>query len=121
MMDTLHAGEQKTSGLACPAPNASDLTRGFNVSVLVSGVRCTLSYVVLPFLVPVLGFAPGVGPALGLLIGVVAIAANAWSFRRFWKTTHPWRPAALAVHALIIVFLAVLIVIDLGSLTGLTG
>lgn len=120
-METLHAGEQQTGSLACPAPNASDLTRGFNLSVLVSGVRCTLSYVVLPFLVPVLGFAPGVGPALGLLIGSVAIAANAWSFRRFWRSDHPWRRPALVVHALIIVFLAVLISIDLGSLTGLTG
>lgn len=120
-MDTLHAGEPKTSGLSCPAPNAADLTRGFNVSVLVSGVRCTLSYVVLPFLLPVLGFAPGVGPALGLLIGAVAIAANAWSFRRFWKSNHPWRRPVLVVHALIIVFLAVLISIDLGSLAGVTG
>ena len=30
-------------------------------SMIVSGVRCTLAYVVLPFVAPLIGLAPGVG------------------------------------------------------------
>jgi uncharacterized membrane protein len=42
-----------------------------------------LTYVALPFLLPLLGFAPGIGPILGITIGIVAIAANVYSMRRF--------------------------------------
>lgn len=95
---------------------AQDLTRGFNVSILVSGIRCTLAYVVLPFLLPTLGLAPGVGPTLGLAIGTVAILANLWSLRRFVRSAHPWRRVAAAVHIGVIGLLAVLMIIDLSAL-----
>ena len=91
-------------------------TRAFNVSVLISGVRCTLAYVVLPFLLPVLGLAPGVGPILGVPIGVIAIAANAVSIRRFWRVRHPWRRPVTAVHIAVIALLVVMLVIDVSAL-----
>jgi len=116
-MDTAHT-QRTDSVVACTPPlQGSDVTRGFNLSILVSGIRCTLSYVVLPFLIPFLGLAPGVGPASGLAIGIVAIAANAWSIRRFWRARHPWRGAATAVHLGVIGLLVVLVAIDIGNLT----
>ncbi|MDX1690370.1 MAG: hypothetical protein R3290_05040 [Acidimicrobiia bacterium] len=113
-IDTTDTGAPAAS---CP-PTPAQVARGFNVSVIVSGIRCTLSYVVLPFVVPFLGLAPGVGPGLGIAIGVVAIAANLWSIRRFWQARHPWRRVATAVHVGIIAFLGVLLVLDVGALTG---
>lgn len=92
--------------------------RAFNVSLLISAVRCTLSYVVLPFALPLLGLAPGVGPILGVTIGVVAIAANVYSIRRFWSTGHPWRRPITVLHVGVIALLVVLIVVDLGALLG---
>ena len=59
--------------------------------MLVSGVRCVLAYVALPFVTPLLGIAPGVGPVFGVAIGTVTIAANVFSLRRFWRIHHPWR------------------------------
>lgn len=96
--------------------NRAGAERAFKLSVLVSGIRCTLAYVVLPFLTPFLGLAPGVGPALGLPIGTVAIVANVASARRFWKLGHPWRRPITVVHAVVIAFLLVMMAMDLAAL-----
>lgn len=92
--------------------------RTFSVSILVSAVRCLLTYVLLPFVTPWLGLAPGVGPALGLVIGAVAIAANVVSIRRFWRAKHPWRRPVTVVHIGIIVLVLVLMAIDVADLLG---
>ena len=75
---------ERTEVAAAPAAQA-EAQRAFNMSIIVSGIRCTLAYVVLPFVTPFLGLAPGVGPAIGIPIAVVAIVANVVSLRRFWR------------------------------------
>lgn len=110
---------QNTSASDIVIPDADvrvGVERAFKLSVLISGIRCTLAYVVLPFLTPFIGLAPGVGPALGLPIGAVAIAANLASVRRFWKHRHPWRRPVTALHAVVIVFLLVMMGIDVAAL-----
>lgn len=63
----------------------------FRTSILISAVRCTLAYVVFPFVAPVLGLAAGIEGTVGLVIGLVAIAANVYSIRRFWVTDYRWK------------------------------
>ena len=106
-----------TSDAVLPdAGTRSGAERAFKLSVVVSGIRCTLAYVVLPFVTPFLGLAPGVGPALGLPIGAIAIAANIASARRFWTAGHPWRRPITVVHAVVVAFLLVMMGIDLAAL-----
>ncbi len=102
--------------LAVEAPE--NPTRAFSLSMLVSGIRCTLAYVVLPFVTPLIGLAPGVGPVLGIPIGVVAVVANGVSLRRFWKARHPWRRPITVLHILVIGFLFFLIGTDIATLAG---
>lgn len=90
--------------------------RTFSISILVSAVRCLLTYVVLPFVTPFLGLASGVGPVLGIVIGVIAIVANVVSIRRFWRARHPWRKPVTVVHIGIITLVTVLIGIDIAEL-----
>ena len=92
--------------------------RLFTVSMLVSGIRCLLAYVVLPFVTPFLGLAPGVGPLLGIVIGGVAIAANLLSIRRFWLSNHRWRKPVIAINVIVIGLMVVLIGLDLAELVG---
>jgi len=92
--------------------------RAFSFSILVSAIRCTLTYVVLPFALPLLGLAPGVGPGLGVSIGVIAIAANGFSMRRFWRAQHPWRRPITALHIGVIGLLLVLIALDVDALVS---
>jgi hypothetical protein len=92
--------------------------RAFSTSVFVSGVRCLLTYVVLPFVAPALGLAAGVGPAIGIPVGVVAIASNVVTIRRFWAADHRWRWAYTGLALTVIALLLVLMVDDIASLVG---
>lgn len=100
------------------APDLGKAQRAFSLSMFVSGVRCALAYVVLPFVTPFLGLAPGVGPGLGIAIGTVAIGANVFSLRRFWRLRHPWRKPITVLHIGVIAFLLVLITLDVFRLLG---
>ena len=109
------------AGLAYPEAQSISLGRAqrtFSLSMLVSGVRCVFAYVVLPFVTPLLRLAPGVGPVLGIAIGTVAIAANVFSLRRFWRIHHPWRRPITVLHISVIGFLLVLIALDVAELVG---
>ena len=98
--------------------SVGDAHRAFTTSVLISAARCLLTYVVLPFLAPALGIAAGVGPWLGIPLGVVAIGANVVSIRRFWLVGHRWRVGYSAIGVAVIGLLLVLIVQDVAELVG---
>ncbi len=95
---------------------AADAQRGFSKSIMISGIRCMLTYVVLPFVAPLLGFAPGIGPVIGILVGVVAIAANGFSIRRFWRADHKWKKPITGIHLAVIALMLVLIAFDVREL-----
>jgi hypothetical protein len=82
----------------------------------ISGTRCLLTYIVLPFVAPALGLAAGVGPGLGIVIGVVAIAANVATVRRFWAANHRRRWAFTAISGAVVTLLVILLVADLVAL-----
>ena len=107
----------QVESMATQAPPA-DASRAFSTSVVVSGVRCVLAYVVFPWLLPLFGIAGGVGPAVGLIVGVVAIGFNVASIRRFQASGHPWRWPITVLNTPVIVLLSVLAAIDLGDLLG---
>jgi hypothetical protein len=92
--------------------------RAFSTSILVSATRCLLTYVVLPFLAPIMGLAAGVGPAVGIPIGVAAIGSNVLTIRRFWAADHRWRWAYTAIALTVIALLLVLMVEDILDLVG---
>jgi hypothetical protein len=100
-----------------PAPEGA-AQRAFSVSILVSATRCILTYLVLPFILPIVGFAAGVGPWLGVPIGVVAIVSNFLTVRRFWAADHKWRWAYTGLALVIVSLLLVLMVRDLASIIG---
>jgi hypothetical protein len=90
--------------------------RPFETPLLLAGLRCTLRYVVLPLVLPLLGVATGAtvgivtGAALGVLLtlDVVAVVAIVATLRRLWRLQHPRRwqylPLALALAVLVGLF-----------------
>lgn len=91
-------------------------TRAFSISMLISGVRCTLTYVIFPWILPALGLVGGVGPAVGLVIGVVAIASNVASIRRFHRSGHRWRWQITLINLGVMGLLLILLAEDLADL-----
>ena len=108
------AADPDTSRPGTPIEGSSE--RVFSTSVVVSGVRCFLFYVLFPWLLPAVGVASGVGSGIGLAIGAVAIVFNVASIRRFQRTRHRYRWLITALNVSIIVLLTVLMVIDLNDL-----
>jgi hypothetical protein len=107
---------------AAPAPPATreqdEAARIFSLSMVISGTRCLLTYVILPWVLPVLGLAGGVGPAIGVTVGVVAIAFNVLSIRRWRASTHAWRVPLMAFNTVVIVLLVFLVVRDVSELVS---
>ena len=93
-------------------------TRTFSISMVISGVRCVLAYVVFPWLLPVLGVTGGVGPGVGLAIGTVAIGFNVWSIFRFWRADHRLKWLVVPINVAVIVLLLILVSFDVADLTG---
>ncbi len=106
--------------LPLDAPRATEASARSLVerSLLISMVRCLLTYVVLPFVAPLLGIGLGVTPVVGIVVGAVAIVANVASVRRFWRADHRYRWHYTALASVIIVMLTWLIVVDTLDLLG---
>lgn len=90
----------------------------FRRSMLISAVRCTLTYVVFPFLLPAASFAAGVGPVLGIAIGLLAMTCDVFTIRRFFQVDHRWRWPVSIVAFGVICLLSVLLVQDIVHLAG---
>jgi len=92
--------------------------RMFSYSIILSALRCLLSYVVFPIATPALGVATGVGPAVGLPIAVLALVFDVVGIRRFWVNDHRWRWAMTALYAAVMILVSVLLVGDIVHLTS---
>ncbi len=89
-------GAQTTADAARGAENA------LTASLLFSGARCLLQYVLLPFLLPIVGIAADATVPILLLINLIAMASIFFSLRRFWAVgyAHRWRYLVVAAAAL---------------------
>ena len=91
-----------------PAATSAEAAQSvFGASILVSTVRCLLTYVLLPVLKPIVDLTGGVGPTLGLVLGAISAVAIVASMRRFWAAEHRWRWHYTAIGGGILVLLAI--------------
>ena len=97
---------------------ADEARSAFQKSLLISMTRCLLMYVFFPFVLPLIGVAKGVGPAIGLVIGLLAIGSITFSIRRFWRANHSKRWHYTIFGTIIIAFLIVLAVKDLTTIAS---
>jgi len=65
--------------------------RAFRTAVVVSGIRCLITYLAIPVLVPVLSLSGWVGAPIGIALCVVAIVNGTVAVRRFWISDHRYR------------------------------
>ncbi|MDF2731573.1 MAG: hypothetical protein K0S92_198 [Desertimonas sp.] len=95
---------------------AEGARKAFQTSMLVATVRCLLMYIVFPFVLPALGIAKGVGPAIGLAVNLVAMVCIVFSLRRFFRADHPKRWWYAALGGSVLVLLVVLAATDIADL-----
>ncbi|HVX18719.1 MAG TPA: hypothetical protein VHA73_11865 [Acidimicrobiales bacterium] len=87
--------------------------RIFEVSILISAARCLLTYVFFPIVAPAAGAATGIGPAIGLPVGIIALVFDVLGIRRFWAANHKWRKEITLLYLVVIAFVSVLLVRDI--------
>jgi len=108
-----------TAATAAPGTCAIEVARAertFSISIAISAVRCTLTYVLIPWIFPFLGQTTGVGPTVGVVIGTAAIVANVFSIRRFHRSNHRWKWHMTVINSMVIGLLIFLVTRDLTSL-----
>lgn len=100
------------------APRVSifEAQTAFGRSLAISAVRCTLTYVVIPLLGPVLGLSGVLGPILGLALGAISIVAIVVATRRLFAADHKWRWPYTFIGGGIIVLLLIGEVVDVQGL-----
>ncbi len=95
---------------------AAEARSAFQTSLFISTCRCTLMYIVFPFVLPAVGIARGVGPYIGIIIGLLAMVSIVYSIRRFWRADHSKRWHYTAFGTVIICFLVYLAVKDFSTI-----
>ena len=95
---------------------AEEARSAFQKSIFISAARCVLMYIFFPFVLPLIGVAKGVGPVIGLVIGLLAIVSITFSIRRFWRADHSKRWHYTIFGVVIIGFLIFLAIKDFGNI-----
>lgn len=65
--------------------------RAFRISVVLSALRCVITYVAIPVLVPLLSLSGWVAGPVGIALCAVAAVNGVISVRRFWRADHRHR------------------------------
>ena len=87
-------------------------------SMLIAGVRCTITYILIPFGAPVIAWIGVLGTPLSLALSLVAIVMAVSSLRRVWMADYRHRWPYTAFILLAVVLLAIVVVGDIRTLTS---
>lgn len=90
--------------------------RAFRVSVVVSAVRCLITYVLVPIMVPILSLSGWVAAPVGIALCVLAVVNGIVSVRRFWRSDHRQRWMYTTFIGVVFIILAVALIADLTRL-----
>lgn len=71
------------------------------------GIRCTLQYVVLPFLLPLIGLSSAISLWLSVGVSLFALCLMGFNLRRLWDTNWRWRYLTMSAiaGAIVVMFL----------------
>lgn len=97
----------------------ADAHRAMRIALVISGVRCIVAYVLVPFVVPLVSFLGAVAAPLGILLCLVGIANAVLSIRRFHAADHPRKWVYTAFMAVVLVMLVVAMSFDVVRLLAL--
>jgi hypothetical protein len=87
-------------------------------SLVISAVRCVLTYALIPLLVPVIGWAGLVAAPLSLVMGLAAIALAVRSLRRVWLADYRHRWAYTGFITVVLALLVGMVTMDGRVLLG---
>lgn len=108
------AGAHQVPEDSLPTPARLALTFG----LLLSALRCTVQYVLLPFVLPWIGVAVSIPPWVTLVLGGLALASLTRNVRYLWRLQHPRRWSYFALACIVAAALMLFMVIDVHNFLG---
>ena len=85
-------------------------------SLVLSAVRCLITYVAVPVLLPLVGWLGGVATPLSLVLSLAAMALAVNNLRRVWLADWAGRWGYTAFGLVVLVVLGALVVLDVRAL-----
>lgn len=95
-----------------------DAHRNFRVALIVSGVRCLITYLLIPILVPIVGVAGVLAAPIGIVLCAVAGVNGVISVRRFWVSDHRGKWMYTWFIAVVFLVLAIALVSDIARIVN---
>lgn len=95
-----------------------DAHRNFRVALIISGVRCLITYLLIPILVPILGVAGVLAAPVGIALCAVAVVNGVVSVRRFWISDHRGKWMYTWFMVVVFAILAVALVADISRMVA---
>lgn len=100
-----------------PVPGAVfDAQNKLRSSIVISGIRCIITYLLIPIVTPLISLSSAVSAPIGIVLSLIAMGFGYNSLRRFWMADHRLRWRYTAFIAVVFVLLVVGIVFDVRSL-----
>jgi ABC-type iron transport system FetAB permease component len=110
---------QSLLGVVDGPPLPQPAQRALTFGLLVSALRCTIQYVVLPFVLPWIGVTAAIPAWVMLVLGALAIVALTRNVRTLWRMRHARRWSYLFLALMVGASLLLFSVIDLRTLLHL--
>lgn len=95
-------------------PRGAD--RGFTFAILLSALRCTAQYVLLPFVLPWLGVTAAIPPWLTLIFSAIALISLVRNVRYLWRMRYARRWSYLGLALVVGLGLLIFVGVDLRAL-----
>ena len=92
--------------------------RSTTTAIVVSGVRCTITYLVIPILAPFFGFLDALDAPISIVLSSLAIVMGIRGVRRFWIADHRARWSYTAFIGVVLALLLVAIAIEVTNLVS---
>lgn len=92
--------------------------RAFRTSILISAIRCLVSYVAVPVLIPITAVSGLVAAPLSIALSLFALVNGVISVRRFWIANHRHRWMYTWFMVVVFAVLTVALVFDIGRVAG---
>lgn len=99
-----------------PAVGERNTYRLFNISILLSALRCLLTYIILPVIALMVGVATNVDVTVGIPLAVVALVFDVVAIRRFWLANHRLRWQMTFLYVLVMGFVVALLIGDISKI-----
>ncbi len=92
--------------------------RSTTTSIVISGVRCTITYLLIPILTPFIGILGTLAAPLSIALCLIAIGMGVSGVRRFWIADHRSKWAYTGFIAVVQVLLVVAIGFDVAAIVS---